>query len=161
MATRNFRPMEYGMPLVCGNLDFDTLKEEYEREYGEEYTEGMFNWDCEDFINEAREMAENFTAELRFHTVTVLPGYYEGFQFFIEEKYADHFDLDRESEDCIDNEYARYYFDMCRSKALRAAEAEKRRIIRWLVALDGKGFDILVCKGVFGNGAAVYAKLNG
>ena len=109
----------------------------------------------------AREMAENFTAGLKFHTVTVLPGYYEGFQFWVEEKHSDYFDLDRESEYCIDNEYARYYFDTCRSKALRAAEAEKRRIIRWLVALDGKGFDILVCKGVFSNGIAVYAKLNG
>lgn len=160
MGTRNFRPMEYGMPLVCGSLDFDALKDAYERETGEEYTEGMYYWDQEDFINEAIAMAERFTENLKFHSVTVVAGYYDGFQFWVEENHKDDFSLERESEYCIDNEDARYYFDMCRSKVLRAAEAEKRKIEKWLENLDGNGFEILVCVGVYSNGYAIYDNRN-
>ena len=158
MSTANFRPMEYGMPMVCGGMNFFEQKEAYEKEYGEEYTPGMFYMDTEEEFSEAQRMAENFTVKLKFHDVTVIGGYYEGFQFWVEEKYSGYFDLDKESRDCIDNEDAKYYFDMYRSQVLRAAEAEKRKIERWLESLNGNGFNILVCTGRFSDGSATYGK---
>lgn len=56
--------------------------------------------------------------------------YYYGFQFWIEEKFSNYFDLDKSSEYCIDNDDAHYYFDMFRSQALRASDAEKRKIAK-------------------------------
>ena len=127
-------------------------------EYGEEYTEFMYEMDIEDEFNCAKELAEEFTENLIFHDVTVEGGYYQGFQFYVEEKYTKYFDLDKNSEYCIDNDDAHYYFDMCRSKALRAADAEKRKIEKWLNNLAANGFEKLVCIARFSNGEAIYKR---
>ena len=158
MGTTNFKRMRYGMPMVCGYLNYDAMKEEYEREFDEEYTGWMYYDDQENLLFEAQEMAENFSDSLKYHTVSVVPGYYDGFQFWVEEKSDGYFNFDSESDLCIDNEDARYYFGLCRSKVLRAAEAEKRRISKWLESLDGNGFEIIVCVGIFNDGTAVYKK---
>jgi len=160
MSAPNFKPMEYNMPMVCGGMNYWEQKEAYEKEYEEEYTPEMFYMDTEEEFNEAQAMAENFTGNLKFHDVTVIGGYYEGFQFWVEEKYSGYFDLDKGSRYCIDNEDARYYFDMYRSQALRAAESEKRKIERWLESLNGHGFEILVCTGRFSDGSATYGNRN-
>lgn len=158
MSTANFRPMEYGMPMVCGGRDYLEKKEAYEKEYEEEYTPDMFYMDIEEEFSEAQKMAEEFTLKLKFHDVEVAWGYYEGFQFWVEEKYNRYFDLDIKSGYCIDNEDAKYYFNMYRSQVLRAAEAEKRKIEKWLENLSGNGFEILVCTGIFSDGSATYGK---
>ena len=139
MSTPNFRDMEYNMPLVCGGLHDDKFENEYE-------------------YDDAIILAENFTSELKFHNIRIEGGYYYGFQFFVEERYRNYFDLKKESRYCIDNEDAHYYFDMFRSQALRAADAEKRKITRWLEKLQEKGFEILVCIGKFSNGEALYSR---
>ena len=141
MATANFRIMEYGMPMVYGGMNDDEFENEFEFE-------------------EAERLAENFTENLMFHDVRIESGYYGGFQFYVEERYSNYFDLDKDSEYCIDNEDAHYYFDMCRSKAIRAADAEKRKIERWLESLVNEGFVILVCTARFSNGEAHYAIRN-
>lgn len=133
MSTANFAPMEYGMPLVCGNPTDD-------------------EWEAMDEYERAERLAEDFTDELTFHDVTIKCGYYESFQFYVEERYSGYFDLDKNSRYCIDNEEAHDYFDMCRSRALRAADAEKRKIARWLEKLTEYGFDIYVITARFSNG---------
>ena len=142
MATSNFRPMDYDMPLVCGGMaDYD---------------------DCVEFeieLDFARELAETFTENLTYHNITVLGGYYEGFQFFVAEKYADYFDMDRNSPYCIENDDAWYYFDLCRSRALRAADAEKRKIRKWLENQAERGFTMMVPVGRFSNGLTVYKNI--
>ena len=159
MATANFKRMEYGMPLVTGGMnDFEEMKSAYEQEYGEEYTEFMYEMDIEEEFNYAKELAEEFTENLIFHDVTVKSGYYQGFQFYVEEKYTKYFDLDKNSEYCIENDDAHYYFDMCRSKALRAADAEKRKIEKWLNNLAANGFEKLVCIARCSNGEAIYKR---
>lgn len=160
MSTCNFEPMEYGMPLVCGGLGYyEDYKECYEEEFGEEYTEDMFYFDLDCEFDNARILAEKFSDDLKYHKVSVQSGYYQGFQFIVNELYDNMFDLDKESPYCIDNEDANYYFGMCRSKVLRSADAEKRKINKWLEEM-GKmgGFEILVCGGVFSNGEAIYYK---
>lgn len=141
MSTANFKSMEYGMPMVCGGMNEDEFDNmiEYER---------------------AEYLAENFTADLQFHDISIECGHYQGFQFYVEEKYSGYFDLDKESKCCIDNEDAHYYFDMCRSKAIRAADAEKRKINKWLENLENDGFVILVCAVRFSNGEAYYSIRN-
>lgn len=159
MGTCNFEPMEYDMPLVCGGLgSFDDYKESYEENSFDdcEYTEDMF-WDDLNFEFElAEEMAEEFSDSLKYHEVSVQSGYYNGFQFVVRETCKGG-DLDKDSPYCIDNEDAQYWYGICRSKVLRAAEAEKRKIRKWLEkAGEAPMFEILVCVGVFSNGEAVY-----
>ena len=158
MGTTNFKRMRYGMPMVCGYLDYDEMKEDYEAETGEEYTDWMYYEDQDDLFCEAQELAAEFSEKLKYHTVTVEPGYYDGFQFWVQEKSRGYFNFDKESDYCIDNEEAHYYYDLCRSKVLRAAEAEKRKISKWLYDLNGKGYEILVCVGIFSDGTGIYKK---
>ena len=157
MSTANFMPMKYGMPMVCGGWDnYSECKEEYEREFDDEYTLDQYYFDMQDEFDDAMRLAENFTENLKFHNVTVESGYYDGFQFFVSEKYEREFDLDAGSQYCIDNDDARYYFDMYRSQVLRAAAAEKRKIAKWLERLNGNGFVILICTGYFSSGERTY-----
>lgn len=157
MGTANFRMMEYNMPLVVGGIDFfHELKENFENEYNEEYTEDAFYYDQEEEYREAFELAEEFTENLKYHNITVISGYYNGFQFYVEEKHNDKFDLDKSSKYCIENDDANYYFNVCRSLAIREADREKRKINRWLESLVKYGYEILVCIGNFSNGEAIY-----
>lgn len=141
MARPNFEPMRFGMPLVCGGLE----------------CEGW--WDFEDMCVEAEHLTEEFNEGLTYHRVNVSGGYYSGFQFVVEEIHGRQFDLSKDSKYCIDNEDAWYHFGKCRSRVLREADAEKRKIRKWLekVAVD-YGYDILVCVGVFSNGEALYER---
>lgn len=140
MSCPNFKQMEYGMPLVCGGLSNDA-----------DY------WDFE----EAVEIAKRFTDGLTFHTVTIEGGYYYGFQFIVDEAFSHSFDLDKESVYCISNEEAHDYFGMCRSEALRKADAEKRKIRKWLESFENEnGYEILVRTAMFSNGEAIYERRN-
>lgn len=141
MGAANFMLMEYGMPLVCG-------------------TPGADEWDAMDEYEQAEQLAAEFTESLTFHDVTIKSGYYESFQFYVEERYSGYFDLDKESRYCIDNDNAHYYFDMCKSRALRAADAEKWKIARWLEKLTEYGFNTYVITARFSNGETWYAPKN-
>jgi len=154
MATPNFRSMLYNMPLVCG-IPFSEYWEEYDHD--EFMAEVEANADCA----EAQHIAEDFNDDLTFHTVTIIAGHYDSFQFFVEEKYSGYFDLDKSSRWCIDNDNAHYYFDMCRSLAIRKADSEKRRIMKWLYQIAEKyGYNICGISERFSNGETWYCKLN-
>lgn len=159
MSTPNFAPMKYNMPLVCGGMaDYDEMAKAYEEETGEEYSEGIYELDMYDECRRAERIAENFSDGLDSHEVRIEGGHYYGFQFYVEEKYSGYFDLDKSSRYCISNDDAHYYFDMCRSLAIRKADAEKRKIAKWLNSLQDEGFDIMVCVARFSNGEALYSK---
>ena len=141
MSCPNFEPMKYGMPMVCGGLYLEEDNDEY--------------WEFKD----ASYLAEKFTKELKYHDVNVQSGYYSGFQFVVDEKRSSQFDLDKDSEYCIDNEDAHYYYDMCRSQVIRKADAEKRKIRKWLEKIaEDYGYEILVRTALFSNGEAVYER---
>lgn len=155
MSTANFQSMEYSMPMICGRTDAqiaNTFFKEYEEEISEEELYFQQQMDFE----YAENLAKEFTSHLMFHNVTVVEGYYTSFQFYVEEKYNNYFDLDKDSDYCIDNEDAHYYFDMCKSKALRAADVEKRKIEKWLHKLVDYGFNEVVCTARYSNGEAIY-----
>lgn len=156
MATSNFEPMKYGMPLIAGKSRFQ-IQKEYEKEFGE--AADILDLDFAEEVNFelAKEMAEDFTEGLTFHTVTVKYGYYEGFQFIVSENHEDKFDLEPLADYPIDNEDAHYYYDMCRSQVFRKAAAEKRKISRWLNSLAGYGYNRLVVTDHFSNGETWYS----
>lgn len=155
MSCPNFATMKYDMPLICGKT-FAQMAEEYNREFGEELTDEVFYAEERFQAEDAERLAEEFTRSLEFHNVTVESGHYCSFQFFVEEKYSNYFDLDKNSRCCIDNDDAHYYFDMFRSQALRKADAEKRKIKKWLLSMKNQGFNLVHMTGMFSNGETTY-----
>ncbi len=155
MSTPNFHSMKYDMPLICGRSVYQ-IAEAYAEEYGEEISDDGLYWQQIDDAEEAEILAEEFTSNLIFHDVKVISGYYDGFQFYVSEKFENQFDLDKDSRYCIDNDDAHYYFDMCRSRAIRAADAEKRKIAKWLRNLRNDGYNEVACTAIFSNGEAIY-----
>ena len=156
MSMPNFQRMNFGMPMIVGRT-YDQMARKYEQEFGEGYDEDQFFLDEQQMAEDAVELAMEFSNKLTFHTVIVEPGHYTGFQFVVNEKYGNQFDLDKASDYCIDNDDAHYFFDMCRSEAIRRADAEKRKIKRWLNGLLVFGYNRISCIDVFSSGEAVYA----
>lgn len=138
MATCNFCEMKYGMPMISGA----TIEEAYALArymFDIETDEGVGELELhdawEDMYEYARSICEELNNTLKFHKVSIRSGYYESFQLWVDEIHSDRFDLNRESRYCIDNDDAQYYFDMCRSHALRRAASEKRRIASTLLRI--------------------------
>ena len=156
MSCPNFRFMKYGLPMICGQT-FSQMAEDYEENEGKELTAELYNIFQQEEMELAGELADSFNNDLVFHEVTVVSGYYDSFQFYVQEKYDNIFDLDANSKYCIDNEDAKYYFDMYRSQVLRKSAAEKRKIEKWLYSLKNMGYNLVHCLGVFSNGEAVYS----
>ena len=135
--------------------DFDlytieyNVDEEYIKEY-EEINECEFDeeWDSqifyEDIYREAERLANKLNEELIFYQIDIKDGYYCGLQTIIK-----------------GTDWNDYYFDMCRSKALRKHQAEINKINRKLLPLFEKelGFDHIRCIGVFSNGEAIYERV--
>ena len=90
---------------------------------------------------------DSFNETLTFFKVVLRNGYYRGVQTLVECENDPHE---------LDNEDCRYYWDMCRSQAIRKHEAEQRRVVKYLKHLKDEGFDELICVGIFSNGEAVY-----
>lgn len=157
MGTANFRTMNYGMPLIVGGiLDFDEQKEIYEAEFDEEYTVDIHEQSLADWYEDAKFSAEEFGETLKYHRVGIRSGYYDGFQFTVEEITKKHFELDEDSIYCPDEEETQYYYDTDLKTALREAAEEKERIRKWLESLTEQGYMCLVCIGRFSNGEAIY-----
>lgn len=153
MATPNFRTMPYSMPLICGPT-YRQYENRYMEEYGEELTDDELGWMQQDDLDDACYLAKEFSENLVFYRVTVVGGYYDSFQFFVEENPG------AEDIEEISNEDAHYYFDTCRSRAIRAAERERRKIYTWLLSLKKCGFNEVVCTALFSNGEAWYSVKN-
>lgn len=118
------------------------------------YNETMELWNqvfYEDIFNGYdgfKEVMEDFNNTLTFHEITFESGYYDGVQLYVEEK---------ENPHELDNEDCKYYYDMCRSQAIRKYDAEVRKINKWMEKVAPEyGWKELHCLGIFSNGEAVY-----
>ena len=111
--------------------------------WGEDFYSDIFNgWDG------FKKVMEEFNDSLLFHEISFESGYYDGVQLYVEEK---------ENPHELDNEDCRYYYDMCRSQAIRKYDAEIRKINRWMEKVATEyGWRKLHCLGVFSNGEAIY-----
>lgn len=119
------------------------------------YNETMDLWNesfYEDIYNGYdgfKELMENFNDTLTFHELQFKSGYYAGVQIYVEEKDENPHELD--NEDC------KYYYDMCRSVAIRKYDAEIRKINKWMDKFATEyGWMELHCVGIFSNGEAIY-----
>ena len=91
---------------------------------------------------------DDFNNTLIFHEITFKSGYYDGLQLYVEEK---------ENPNELDNDDCHYYYDMCRSQAIRKYDAEVRKINRWMNKVATlHGWKELNCIGIFSNGEAIY-----
>lgn len=140
MSTPNFHTMQ----------NFDLFVKVYEP-MDEEYNESeayFFYEDTYEGYDGFKEIMENLNENLTFHKIIFKSGYYDGVQIYVEEM---------ENPHELDNEDCRYYYDMCRSQAVRKYDAEIRKINKWMdkTAVE-YGWRKLHCLGIFSNGEAIY-----
>ena len=118
------------------------------------YKETMESWNeifYEDIFNGYdgfKGLMEELNDSLTFHSMEFQSGYYSGVQLYVNT-------TDNPHE--LSNENCKYYYDMCRSQAIRKYEAEIRKINKWMekVAVE-YGWRKLNCLGIFSSGEAVY-----
>lgn len=149
--------------------DFDLYTIEYSKPTQEEIenfiiaTGEMFDEDFDselfyhDIYNEAKWLATSLNNELIFYKIRIECGYYCGLQTIIDQTDWDYYNDVKD----MDNDACKYYFGMCRSKAIRKHNAEVNRINKKLLPLFKKklGFNHIKCIGVFSNGEAIYEKV--
>jgi len=158
----------YGYPkspvflIGCNTVDkAGEMRESWECPVCECYTESPADdmcfhaFNCDDYAwwyeNDVLPLIEQINANLIFHEVSIKAGYYAHSQFYVETK---------ENPYEMDNYETRYYFDLCRSAAIRKYDAEIRKIRKWLDKnAPAIGMQKLVCVAVFSNGEAIYSEV--
>ena len=124
----------------------DILEESYNHAMA--MWEESFYYDIYQGYDGFKELMEDFNNTLTFHELKLESGYYTGIQIYVEEK---------ENPHELDNDDCNYYYDMCRSKAIRKYDAEIRKINRFMDKVATQyGWKELHCLGVFSNGEAIY-----
>lgn len=108
---------------------------------------------------EVEQALEDLNSRLIFHRVSLRSGYYAGVQLWPEEnddaQAAGFYEGDTSD---VDNDNAHYYFDMCRSLAIRKYQAEQRRLTKELAAIaKAWSFDQLSIVARFSNGETWYS----
>lgn len=132
MATANFVETK-NFPIVC--IDDETYEEIY--------------FDQDDMMYDVEGAFRSLN--LKFHRVKVRAGYYEGGQIVFEEIH---------DPNEMDNDETQYWFDMCRSKAIRAYKSEINKINRKIDKLVKGGIWMkLAVLGRFSNGEVVYKQI--
>ena len=149
--------------------DFNLYTIEYSKPTQEEIenfiiaTGEMFDEDFDteifyyDMYRDAERLADRINKELIFYQIKIGCGYYDGIQTFVDQTDWNYYN---DVED-MDNDACKYYFGMCRSKAIKKHNAEINRINKKLLPLFEKelGFDHIRCIGVFSNGEAIYERV--
>lgn len=145
LYVQSFEPMSKE-EFQAEEIDYCESYEDY-LEYVEEERR-FFYEDIIEGYDGFKAVMENFNDTLVFHELEFRGGYYDGIQLYVKEK-------DNPHE--LDNEDCRYYYDMCRSKAIRKYDAEVRKINKWMDKTAVMyGWRKLHCLGIFSNGEAIY-----
>ena len=112
------------------------------------------------FYENVLEELEEINQGLLFHEISIKSGYYAGLQLYVELNHAaDHAGFTDAGPEYLDNESAHYYFDLCRSAAIRKYEAEQRKINKLLEKIGrAYGMDKLAIYARFSNGETWYTK---
>lgn len=151
MGTCNFvTQSDFDLYIYDEDLD-NTLDED------EAWVQYDFSMSC--VYEQSKRLANNLSEQLMFYNIEIRSGYYTGFQ---TQLVATDWQAQVECFEQLDNEDCHYYFDMCRSKALRKYKAEVNKINRRILPKFKKqlGFEQIKLIGVFSNGEAVYQRVN-
>lgn len=152
--TEEFQYDEHLFPEYQAAISDEWKKHILEKSYNEwvEANNYFFYEDIYQGYDGFKGLMEDFNETLTFHELQFKSGYYTGVQIYVEEK-------DNPHE--LDNEDCNYYYDMCRSKAIRKYDAEMRKINRWMEKIAPEyGWSKLHCVGIFSNGEAIYEYAN-
>lgn len=114
------------------------------------------------FYDDLENRCQEENDHLKFFKISVKSGYYDGLQLFVDlTQAADNAGFTERGPEYLDNESAHDYFDMCRSKCIRAYESEKRKVNKALAIIGGAyGLDKLGIFARFSNGETWYTKIS-
>ena len=161
MATNNFEPVNFELPLIVYGMgdDYEERKKEWEEENGGEYEynddlyESDIDCECEFVEEELREFNEN----LEFFKIEQKSGYYAGIQFQVE--WDNNYDYDTAIE-MEDEEETKYWYDYTPSELKKNIQGELETIKQYLMKLSERmGYLNLYKYAQFSNGEAIYRKV--
>ena len=142
MATANFGTMKYDMPLIVGGF----------------YDENDPDWEWHNYeeVECIKEDLADFNDTLKHFEVGIESGYYDGFQFTVEQtdEYWDYEDLPTMTDDDAD-----YYYGDTVENIRKEFEQDLKNIKEYLYNLKANGFKELVKVAQFSNGEAMYKEV--
>lgn len=117
--------------------------------------------EADEFYSGLKEHLDDVNDGLTFFKITVRGGYYCGAQFYIElTEDADNAGFTEDGAEYVDNESAWDYIGKCRSAAIRAYEAERRKLLKLMrKTADAWGFEQYAVSARFSNGETWYTKV--
>ena len=142
MATANFGTMKYDMPLIVGGF-----RDENDPDW---------EWhNCEE-VECIKEDLADFNDTLKHFEVGIESGYYDGFQFTVEQtdEYWDYEDLPTMTDDDAD-----YYYGDTVENIRKEFEQDLKNIKEYLYNLKANGFMELIKVAQFSNGEAMYKEV--
>ena len=142
MATANFGTMKYDMPLIVGGF------------YGEDDPD--WEWHNYGEVECIKEDLADFNDTLKHFEVGIESGYYDGFQFTVEQsdEYWDYEDLPTMTDDDAD-----YYYGDTVENIRKEFEQDLKNIKEYLYNLKANGFKELIKVAQFSNGEAMYKEV--
>ena len=175
MSTCNFCSMEnfdlwavssepfYGR--ICPDCYIETLGAEKCENCGADLSDIAPDYDADAaqcFVNDLEYRCKEENKNLKFFEISVKSGYYDGLQLYVDlTQNADNAGFTDNGPEYLENDDAHYYFDMCRSKCIRAYESEKRRVNEILSKIGADyGLDKLGIFTRFSNGETWYTKIS-
>ena len=142
MATANFGTMKYDMPLIVGGF------------YDEDDPD--CEWQSYEEVKCIKEDLADFNDTLKHFEVGIESGYYDGFQFTVEQtdEYWDYEDLPTMTDDDAD-----YYYGDTVENIRKEFEQDLKNIKEYLYSLKANGFKELIKVTQFSNGEAMYKEV--
>ena len=142
MSTANFGTMKYDMPLIVGGF----------------YDENDPDWEWQSYeeIKYIKEDLADFNDTLKHFEVGIESGYYDGYQFTVEQtdEYWDYEDLPTMTDDDAD-----YYYGDTVENIRNEFEQDLKNIKEYLYNLKDNGFKELIKVAQFSNGEAMYKEV--
>ena len=160
MSTPNFKTLDWDLPLIVGGVgeDYDIRKKEFEESFDDEkYSSDIYEEEINTFCESLQDDLDDFNHKISHFRVSLKSGYYNGFQFDVEE--TDNY-YNYETIKDIDDEDANYYYGMT-AKDIKAEFESDLDKIRKLLESYKQSDPYLIelnCIGVFSNGEAIYKK---
>ena len=142
MATANFGTMKYDMPLIVGGF-YDENDPDWE-------------WNNHEEVECIKEDLADFNDTLKHFEVGIESGYYDGYQFTVEQsdEYWDYEDLPTMTDDDAD-----YYYGDTVENIRKEFEQDLKNIKEYLYNLKANGFKELIKVAQFSNGEAMYKEV--
>lgn len=142
MATANFGTMKYNMPLIVGGF-YDENDPDWE-------------WHSYEEVECIKEDLADFNGTLKHFEVGIEAGYYDGYQFTVEQtdEYWDYEDLPTMTDDDAD-----YYYGDTVENIRKEFEQDLKNIKEYLYNLKANGFMELAKVAQFSNGEAFYKEV--